>query len=95
MKLNPEHVFTVGKYKGKTIEEVLEIDSDYISWCQNEAPHLLEPYKKNFYKNNKPTIKFKQAEYENKEYKEPEVDKIESPIKPNYNFDSDKYEKNK
>ena len=28
---------TFGKYKGKTIREVLQIDADYIKWCQDNV----------------------------------------------------------
>jgi hypothetical protein len=81
----------VGKYKGKTIEEILEIDSDYISWAQDDAPHILRPRKKasttsgaGGYK--KPTGFNAEVQDEKPKYKIPENDRIESSMKPNLDF---------
>lgn len=33
-------VFDFGKHEGKTVEDVIELDPGYISWCLEEVDHF-------------------------------------------------------
>ncbi len=35
-KMKSDFVFFFGKYKGKTVQQVMAIDMPYIEWCENE-----------------------------------------------------------
>lgn len=35
-----DSIFTFGKYKGKTLREVIEIDEYYVSWCASNLDHF-------------------------------------------------------
>lgn len=34
--MKKDHIFYFGKYKGKTVQEVLNTDIEYIKWCEKE-----------------------------------------------------------
>lgn len=89
MGLDPNHKFEYGKYKGLTVEDVLSLDSDYIDWCQENAPNLLKP-KRAPVKAAKQVVKNEDGKYP----VPPDIEK-ETGLKENYNFlnertDSDK-----
>jgi hypothetical protein len=33
-------IFTFGKYKGKTLDEVMQLDPDYVDWCLANLDHF-------------------------------------------------------
>ena len=51
--MDPNFIFTFGKYKGQTYEFVLENDSDYIDWIMDTCPEKLEGPKVYVPKSNK------------------------------------------
>lgn len=71
-----EFIFKKGQYKGKTVGWVDDNDPSYLVWVEECKPEMLEdkPEKQ------KPT---------NPVYLEPELDTVESAIKPNLNFDNE------
>lgn len=34
---NPKWKFDFGKYKGRTVSEIMEEDPDYLEWCEEEG----------------------------------------------------------
>lgn len=38
--LTYKYVFTFGKYKGKTVREILDINPSYLQWVHENIPHL-------------------------------------------------------
>jgi hypothetical protein len=72
-----EFVFKKGKYKGKTVEWVEDNDPSYMVWVDECAPELLKDDSE------------KKEEKVKSKYKEPEVDSVDSAIKPNLNFDNE------
>lgn len=34
---NPRWKFDFGKYKGRTVAEIMEEDPDYLEWCEEEG----------------------------------------------------------
>lgn len=72
-----DFVFKKGKHKGKTVSWIEDNDPGYLVWVEECAPELLEN------SNKKETVDTEPK------YKEPEVDHIESAIKPNLNFDNE------
>ena len=42
---NPEDAITFGKYKGKTFEEIANIDPDYILWLDENVKDVKLPKK--------------------------------------------------
>jgi hypothetical protein len=41
----PEDAITFGKYKGKTFDEIADIDPDYISWLDEKVKDVKLPKK--------------------------------------------------
>jgi hypothetical protein len=73
-----DFVFKKGQYKGKTVAWVEDNDPGYLVWVEECAPNLLEDPQE---KKPKPPSEII--------YKEPEIDHIETAIKPNLNFDNE------
>ena len=77
-----EFVFEKGKHKGKTVGWVSDNDPAYLVWVEECKPELLLP--------NPKKRKHLEVDYSNntvkRKYVEPTVDKIESALKPNYDF---------
>ncbi len=42
---NPEDIITFGKYKGKTFDEIADIDPDYILWLDEKVKDVKLPKK--------------------------------------------------
>jgi hypothetical protein len=86
--MDSEQIIYRGKYVGKTVEWLQDNDPAYLIWAEETNPKIFEKPKK-----KKGTINFQNLEIdiESKEvvYREPEIDKLESSIKPNVNFDNE------
>jgi hypothetical protein len=86
--MDSEQIIYRGKYVGKTVEWLQDNDPAYLIWAEETNPKIFEETKK-----KKGAINFQNLEIdiESKEvvYREPEIDKPESSIKPNINFDNE------
>lgn len=83
-----EFIFEKGKHKGKTVEWVSDNDPGYLIWVEECKPELLLPSKKK--------RKIVDVDYTSdniRKYIEPTIDKKESALKPNLNFDNEKPQK--
>lgn len=87
--MDSEQIIYRGKYAGKTVEWLQDNDPSYLIWAEETNPKIFEKPKK-----KKKSIDFERMDIdmENKEviYREPELDKVETSIKPNVNFDNEK-----
>jgi hypothetical protein len=83
--MDSEQIIYRGKYVGKTVGWLQDNDPTYLIWAEETNPKIFEEPKK-----KKGAIDFQNLEIdiESKEviYREPEIDKPESSMKPNVNF---------
>lgn len=77
-----DFIFKKGKYKGKTVSWIEDNDPGYLVWVEECAPDLLEDNSQKETMNIEP------------KYKEPEIDHVESAIRPNLNFDNERKNNN-
>lgn len=86
--MDSEQIIYRGKYVGKTVEWLQDNDPAYLIWAEETNPKIFEEPKK-----KKGAINFQNLEIDIKSkevvYREPEIDKPESSIKPNINFDNE------
>lgn len=86
--MDSEQIIYRGKYVGKTVEWLQDNDPAYLIWAEETNPKIFEEPKK-----KKGAIDFQNLEIdiESKEviYREPEIDKPETSMRPNINFDNE------
>ncbi len=86
--MDSEQIIYRGKYVGKTVEWLQDNDPSYLIWAEETNPKIFEKPKK-----KKGAIDFQNLEIdiESKEviYREPEIDKPETSMRPNINFDNE------
>jgi hypothetical protein len=86
--MDSEQIIYRGKYVGKTVEWLQDNDPSYLIWAEETNPKIFEEPKK-----KKGAIDFQNLEIdiESKEviYREPEIDKPETSMRPNINFDNE------
>lgn len=86
--MDSEQIIYRGKYVGKTVEWLQDNDPAYLIWAEETNPKIFEEPKK-----KKGAIDFQNLEIdiESKEviYREPEIDKTETSMRPNINFDNE------
>lgn len=86
--MDSEQIVYRGKYVGKTVEWLQDNDPAYLIWAEETNPKIFEKPKK-----KKGAIDFQNLEIdiESKEviYREPEIDKPETSMRPNVNFDNE------
>jgi hypothetical protein len=76
-----EFIFEKGKHLGKTVGWVSDNDPAYLVWVEECKPELLLP--------NPKKRKHIEVDYSTntvKKYIEPQIDKLDSALKPNLNF---------
>lgn len=86
--MDSEQIVYRGKYTGKTVEWLQDNDPSYLIWAEETNPKIFEKPKK---KKNSVDFEMLDVNIENREviYKEPELDEVETAIKPNVNFDNE------